>query len=477
MNCTASVAERFRAHPDRAAFWTVSGHTCSFGEVERLAAGTQALARSRGIGPGDPVLLLGLPGPRLFAAVLGLLGLGAPVVFVEPWLPVRELDDVIRRVRPRAFVGSRLARLWALRVGAVRSIPDWQALGRIEPARGGAFVCADLDPDAPGTVTFSSGTTGAPKGLVRSHRCLATLFRLMSAYDEEEAEAGPDLCVFPNLALLHLATGRGSVLFPTRWGRGAFRRVAAVARAAEPTTVSCGPGFLERLVTHVRQRPGDFSTLRRVAVGGAQIDCGLLEEAFTHWPAARWLQVYGGSEAEPVAVTDARESVERSRARDRFQALFLGRPIPEIDTSLEDDGLWVSGPNVATRFGDGPPSDGRRVGEDGREWHCLGDRIEAEGGDWWYGGRARQPREEFELEQRLYGDLGTSACFVHRSRDGRLMLFGEGLPREARRFAPDFRTRHPELDGVRPLRIVRDRRHRARIDRGASLARAGLGEA
>ncbi|MEJ2539461.1 MAG: AMP-binding protein [Gemmatimonadota bacterium] len=469
------MRHHFRTRPLETALWTAPGDTWTFADVAELAAGAQRLIRRHGVDVGDTALVLSRPSPSLFAAILGLLGSGVTAVFVEPWLPLDEVDAVIRRVRPRIFLGSPMARLWALRVPEVRRIPTWVPLSRIGAGSGGTpFECRPVDPDTPGTVTFSSGTTGSPKGLVRSHECLGTLFRLLGETAPEEALQGPDLCVFPNLALLHLATGRGAVLFPSDWSPRSFRRVASVARSAGPTTLSCGPGFLARLLTHVDAYPDRFGSLRQVAVGGAQVDCELLERGFRRWPEARWLQVYGGSEAEPVALTDAMDSVRWSRERGLFQALFLGRPIPELDTELTSEGVRVRGPNVARRYGagEGRQDEGRRHAR-GRDWHAMGDRIESDSRGWWYEGRIGQPRAEFLVEQRLYAELGTSASFVARDTSGRLYLYGERLPAEARDFRPGFRSRHPELDGVRPVRIVRDRRHGARIDRNASLVRGG----
>ncbi|HSG47643.1 MAG TPA: class I adenylate-forming enzyme family protein [Longimicrobiales bacterium] len=470
MNCTALVSHHFRTQGSRTALWEAGGETVTFSEVARLAGGAQGLVRAEGLGAGDAALVLGLPGPTLFASVLGLLGLGVTVVFVEPWLPVDEIDHVIRRVQPRAFLGSRPARLWALRVPAVRDVPRWIPLSQVRTAGSGRDpICCDVDPGTPGTLTFSSGTTGRPKGLVRSHGCLETLFRLLGSEEASEIRNGPDLCVFPNLALLHLATGRGAVLVPSGWRPRALARAARVARRANPTTLSCGPGFLERLLARAEARPGEFGSLRQIAVGGAQVDCGLLERGFARWGDARWLQVYGGSEAEPVCITDARASVAFSRERGLFQALHLGRPIGEIETDLRGDGLWVRGPNVASVFG-AEADDAPRPGDDG--WHRMGDRIAIDRAGWWYWGRASQPRREFELEQRVYAELGTSACFLHRHREGSLVLYGERLPRRA--FSAEFRAGYPALRQVRSIRIVRDRRHRARIDRTASLANAGI---
>ena len=101
----------------------------------------------------------------------------------------------------------------------------------------------------------------------------------------------------------------------------------------------------------------------------------------------------------------------------------------------------------------------------------MGDRILADEEGWWYAGRVAQPEDEFHLEQRIYSCLGTSACFVSRVSSGRLVLFGDDVSRrvaDADRFSSLF----PEIEGLEDVSIVRDRRHRARIDRKRTLAKS-----
>lgn len=487
MNCVTRVLPHVRETPDRTAIWTTRGAT-SFGDFGRLAAGAQALARREGLRRGDAVLLLDTPGPLLFATMIALLALGITVVFVEPWLGVRDVEHVLRRAAPRAFIGSRMAQLWALRVRAARRIPRWIHIRDVaRDGNGGPLECLDLDPATPGTITFSSGTAGRSKGFVRSHACLWSLHEAITDVNRRDRLDGPELCVFPNLALLHLGTGRGAVLVPKSWSRRSLRRVEALCRQSRPASMATGPAFLLRLL-RVADSSEAFGSLRAIAVGGAQTDCWILERCFARWPEARFTHVYGGSEAEPVALADAREAVERSRQRGRFQTLFVGQPIPMLETDPDPHrGLRVRGPNVAERFRDGAGAardDGSSSGGDAASpddrapapddaWHEVGDRILADDEGWWYAGRAARPLEEFELEQRVYADLGTSACFVYRQPGGRLVLCGEGVVRRVDEAGPDFLRRHPELEEVRDTSIVRDRRHRARIDRRASLARAG----
>jgi acyl-CoA synthetase (AMP-forming)/AMP-acid ligase II len=473
MNCASRVIPHLSSRANRMAVWTARDGILTFAELGRMMASAQALARDDGLKVGDTALILDTPGPRLYAGILGMMGLGVAVVFVEPWLPVADIERVIARVAPRVFYGSLLARLWGARLKEVRRIPRWRSIRAIgKRAALEAFVAADVDAETPGVITFTSGTTGTPKGIVRSHRYLAVTQDILTQGGTREQFDAPDLCIFPNLTLLHVGTGRGAVLVPADWNVGALARINELPSVLQPQSVSCGPAFL-RLLSRQATRTPMMRALKSINVGGAQTDCAIMERGMELWPDADWTHVYGGTEVEPVAFGDARESVKRSRDRGLFQMLHLGRPIPELRTANSSKGMWVSGPNVAPMYLDDHPDNAtmKRVDADGTLWHNTGDRIETVTDGWWYGGRASQDPDEFELEQNVYARLGTSASFVRRARDGRLILYGERVATGAT--SKGFRAKFPEIGEVKVAAIKRDRRHRARIDRKATLKAAG----
>ena len=467
MNCVDRAFGHAKERPRRTALWTVTDRAVSFADLFERAARTQKLFYEKGLRPGDHVLLAASPSATLFAAVLAIGGLGACGMLVEPWMSVQKIDHVLRLVAPKVFFADALGQLWGLRVPSIRRVPSWVGpRDAVRTSTPGPFWVEDVGPDAPASIAFSSGTSGVPKGTVRTHRYLRDLQALLGRGETSDL-TGPDLTVFANVVLFHLGTGRGSLWVPPRWSSRDLRRLAELPAELQPHSLACGPGFLRKLL----EVPG-FAALRSVCVGGALTDCWILERALARWAEARWTHIYGGTEAEPVAVADARAAVAASRARGYFQTLFLGAPIPEVRTRREPEGLWVSGPNVCPEYV-GATAETRQVKRRdaaGVLWHFMGDRVEADAAGWWYGGRSSQRPKEFRLEQTLYAYLQSSACFIHGARDGAIYLVGENIARRA----AEIRRKFPEVAGVVETRIARDRRHRARIDRAATLRREAL---
>lgn len=464
MNAVQRPVEHARHRPGHIALWTTLDGAVTFGDLFQQAARIQRALREQGIRPGDSVLVAVSPSAALFAAVLAVAGLGACTVLVEPWMPAKRIEHVLSLVAPKLFLSSLTGWLWGIRVPAVRrigaSISPRAAMRVSSPD---PFHVEELGPDSRAIVTFSSGTSAVPKGVVRTHGYLRELQGLLER-GEDASLMGPDLTVFANVVLFHLATGRGSILVPSSWSTPALRHIADLPAHLQPHSLACGPAFLRRLL----EVPG-FASLRSVCVGGALTDCWILERALGRWRDARWTHIYGGTEAEPVALADARSAVALSRARGYFQTLFLGMPIPEVRTRVEPDGLWVSGPNVCGEYV-GSPADNegmKRRDAAGRVWHFMGDRVEADATGWWYAGRSFQRPDDFQLEQSVYAFLQSSACFVGRTTEGDAYLVGEGVARRA----GDIRRRFPDIAGVIEARIVRDRRHRARLDRAATLGK------
>ena len=464
MNCVELAQNQALKKPEQIAIWMPgkrSGKSVTFSALMDQAGRAQCYLKNHGIEHGDHVLLVDSLSPRLYALILAVLGLGASVVLVEPWMPLHRIDEVMRIIRPTAFLAGIKGKAWGARVRGIREIKKWLHVSNATKYTGSQeFSSVSVHPEQAAILTFTSGTTGNPKGVVRTHSFLLDQHRILEASLHGPERNGPDVCIFANFALTNLASGRTTLLIPSSWKAKHIKQLDTLPPELRPESLTCGPAFLLRLM-----RTAHLPGLRSIHVGGALTDCWIFEQGFEKWPQAEWLHVYGSTEAEPVAVCNARLAVQRSREEGYFQTVCLGYPVPDIRYELTENGAWVTGPHVCPRYigNDAANKENKKMDSEGTIWHFMGDRIRADALDglMWYSGRSTQTKDIFELEQRVYRELQSSKSFIHTTGENTHYLVGDVPPTSA----------IPDIAKTIKVKIYRDRRHRARIDRKKSITR------
>src|SRR5262249_25145507 len=132
----------------------------------------------RGVVPGDFVSVLLPRGADAVAVLLAILKRGAAYSAIDPAWPAERQQWLLGAVRPRLLVD-----------------PQTRAALASEPA--GTPTPVEVHGDDRCAVFFTSGSTGAPKGVVLPHRGAARLFD-----DCDWAEFGPGTAL-PQMFPLH----------------------------------------------------------------------------------------------------------------------------------------------------------------------------------------------------------------------------------------------------------------------------------
>lgn len=442
-------------------------NSVDFNTLTQMSGSIANALIQHGIDRHHKILLFEPLSAELYATILATLGIGATLIFVEPWMSATNIGHVIDSMKPSLFLTGSLGMLWGIRSTSIRKIPRWLCIKKIlHHAIKTPFSLAPVPSDHPAIITFTTGTTGRPKGVVRTHQGLLAQQKVLSKVLDQQDPVGTDLCLFGNLALFNLTCGRGSVMAGKKWNGSLFKKIAELPQALQPSSVTCGPAFLQEIMKY------PLAHLQSFHIGGALSDCTLLESGFNKWPSASWLHVYGSSEAEPVAYTNARQAVQLSRDRGFFQLLCLGAKSPNIEIKLEHDETWVAGPYVCPYYlgSDESNTKNKRSDAQGRVWHNMGDRLILDNNNYWYLGRSQQLAEDFALEQQLYSYLQSSKLFIYRRSNGLRVAIGEGLGSRQ----VDLQRHFPQLGAIVETPIVRDPRHRARIDRLQTMRTAGV---
>jgi len=492
-----------------------AGHeaTATFGELDQRARRIANLLRESGLRPGDGVAVLVPMSIELYAIMVGLLHAGLVPVFAEPAVWRRIMGQGVSGIALRAFIGVPAACALRLLVPALRAIPNAFVAGSWFPGTTSLHAANHMTPSSLSTsrdgretalITFTSGTTGAPKGVLRSHTLLLATHHILRSH-LQLAPGAVQVSILPIFVFTNLGAGAASLIPDADLSRpGAIdaRRLLRQIARWRPAGMVASPSLADHLAQAALQ-DGGLGSLRRVLIGGAPVFPELLDRFAQAAPNARIFAIYGASEAEPMAVLDRESITESDRQAIRGgSGLLAGRPIPEISLRIvrpvvggsparrhssdldaialapgESGEIIVSGENVSPGYLGGQADRDTKIDVAGTRWHRTGDcgRLDDQGRLWLLG-----PASAAFLgtDGRCHPLTVDAALSEHRDV-ARATLMQEGdrtllVIEPHRRLAPASAARIAELvpwSGADEVILVdhlpMDRRHNAKIDHRA----------
>ncbi|WP_339710433.1 AMP-binding protein [uncultured Sphingosinicella sp.] len=299
-----------------------------------------------GIRAGDRVATLAWNTQGHLEAWYGIMGMGAICHTLNPRLTATQLGGMLAQSQAALLLVNAdllpLAREAARNLPALRRIllidtdegaEDADALAPLVAEAPHDIPWGDFSETAPSGLCFTSGSTGAPKGVTYTHRgCYLHTMRQLQADVLGPTSRDAILAVVPmfhanawGLPFAAPAVGAKLVL-PGRHSDGAH--LARLIREEGVTAAAGVPTVWLGLVEHLEAEGGDVPTLERILVGGSPMPSALMErierrlgvEIQTSW---------GMTELSPLG-TAALPGDPRRRAS------LSGRPAIGIDLLITD---------------------------------------------------------------------------------------------------------------------------------------------
>jgi yersiniabactin nonribosomal peptide synthetase len=363
--------------PDRVALrWDEDG-ALRYGDLADRALRVAGVLASRGVGPGEPVVVSLPRGPDQIVAVLGVLAAGAA------YLPIGPEQPAARRERMERLAGARL--VITDETGAIgRPADDVVLIGAATTAAARPDP-AVVDTDDLAYVIFTSGSTGEPKGVEITHRAavntIADINRRFDVRDSDRVLAVSalefDLSVYDMFGVLSVG---GTVVLVTDAARRDARRWADLAHRHGVTIWNSVPVLLEMLLTVVEGDASARLPLRLVLVSGDWVGLDLPGRVATARPECRFVALGGATEAaiwsnftEVTRVDPLWSSIPYGRplANQRFRVVDAeGRDCPDWVPGE----LWIGGTGVARGYRGAPQQTARQFVRTGDgSWYRTGD--------------------------------------------------------------------------------------------------------
>lgn len=389
MNVASVFEECARRYPSTPALRDLeSGLTLDFTQLHDGLRRVASHLDERGVAPGERVGLLGGSGSDYLLCDYGVMAAGRVRVPVDPSLSAAEQVAQLQDAEAKLLICSP--------AHAARAAQLAQRVSGLQVEEAAVVLAHSRLPEARirladamlASLSYTGGTTGAPKAAMVTHGSLTAAVRSIV----EARGMGPGdvmLNVRPAwpiaaiVLLAHLAAG-GTVVMGGKFEPRLFMELLVAQGAAATCLV---PTHLARLMDEVDPAAYDLSRLRSIDVGAAAIPSDLFARALQAF-GPRIGVIYGLTEAPwscylPPAALDVPTPLQQLRMR------LAGRPLAGVQICAraasgeplppgEEGEITIRGAHVMAGYWRRPDADANAL-RDG--WFHTGDlgSIDAEG--------------------------------------------------------------------------------------------------
>ncbi|KAK8935544.1 4-coumarate--CoA ligase-like 7 [Platanthera zijinensis] len=379
-------------HPNRLAIADVdSNETLTFSQLRSAVHSAAAGFRRLGIGKGSVVLLFAPNAIHFAVSFFAIVAAGAVVTTVNPVYTAAELSKQARdsgaklvvtvshlwhKVKslrlPTIFLGSADISATAL---AVRFFSELLSVPETE------YVPADVRQSDVAALLYSSGTTGASKGVMLTHRNFICTSLMVSGDQELLGEpANSFLCFLPLfhvygmsvLAYSQLQRGNSVVLM----GRFEMETALRSIEKYRVTHLCVVPPVMIALAKHKNLGSYDLSSLTLINSGAAPLGKDVMNQVAKNFPKAWVFQGYGLTESTGAITLGYPQEKDQKYGSAGFllagvEGRVIGLETQEPLPPSQVGELCFRGPNIMKGYFNNPEA--TKLTLDGEGWLHTGD--------------------------------------------------------------------------------------------------------
>jgi 2-aminobenzoate-CoA ligase len=394
LNCVAELLDRHVA-AGRGERTAVLGEALTWRyldlqrQVDRIA---HVLRSDLGLVPGNRVLLRGANCPEMAAAILAVFKAGLVAVPTMPLLRARELGVILDKASVNAVLCART--LSAELSGACEQLPapppvlwfgasaDPGSLEACMAAHSEPFTPVDTAADDVCLISFTSGTTGIPKGTMHFHR---DILAICDCFPRHTLQARED-DIFIGTPPLAFTFGLGGLLlFPLRFGAAGVllekltpEGLLAAIERYQASVCFTAPTFYRQMTPLVPNH--DLGSLQKCVSAGEALPLATRDA----WKAATGIDMIDG-----IGATEILHIFISAGGAD-IRPGATGKPVPGYRACILDDAGKPVGPGIVGRLAVKGPTGCRYLADERQRnyvlngWNLTGDAYEMDQDGYFY---------------------------------------------------------------------------------------------
>ena len=339
MTIVDKIKELRSLYPDKTALFDLNtGKKVTFTQIDEKSNYVCDYLRKKNFKKGDKIVVFIPIGVEFYLILTTIFKMGLQAVFIDPYAGIEHINKCCEMILPDGIIGSRKTLLKGFFLKGIRKIGKKINYIKVMKYSEKFLINEKIEENTPALISFTSGSTGFPKIIMRTHKFLLGQHNVLEKNIKFEKETSV-YSSFPIFLFSHIATGTTTFIPDLNWKKPAesnFRNIVQQIMENNIQNVILPPAIFQNIVKFCKDEKITLENVQKVYTGGAPVFYSLMKKIKEVFTNAKITALYGASEAEPISVLNfddiTKEDIENMK---NGKGLLAGKIVNEIELIIE----------------------------------------------------------------------------------------------------------------------------------------------
>ena len=351
MTIIDKIKDLRKQYPDNTALFDLkTGNKITFTQIDTKSDEICNYLVQKGFKKGNKIVVFVPIGIEFYLILTAIFKMGLQAVFIDPYAGIEHINKCCEMISPDGIIGSGKTLLKGFFLKGIRKIgkkinyikmmEHSEKLSIYEKNKNQKKIQNEkIDGNTPALISFTSGSTGFPKIIMRTHEFLLGQHNVLEKNLKFEKETAV-YSSFPIFLLSHMATGTTTFIPDLNWRKPVesdFGNIVKQITENNIQNIILPPAIFENIVKFCKDEKIMLENVQKIYTGGAPVFYSLMKKIEEVFANAKIIALYGASEAEPISVLNfediTEEDIENMKNGD---GLLAGKIVNEIELKIEE---------------------------------------------------------------------------------------------------------------------------------------------
>ena len=353
MTIVDKIKELRSLYPDKTALFDLNtGKKITFTQIDEKSNYVCDYLRKKNFKKGDKIVVFIPIGVEFYLILTAIFKMGIQAVFIDPYAGIEHINKCCEMISPDGIIGSRKTLLKGFFLKGIRKIGKKINYTKVMEYSEKFSINENcqvkenkkienyekIEEDTPALISFTSGSTGFPKIIMRTHKFLLGQHNVLEKNIKFEKETSV-YSSFPIFLFSHIATGTTTFIPDLNWKKPTesnFKNIVQQIIENNIQNVILPPVIFENIVKFCKDEKITLENVQKVYTGGAPVFYSLMKKIKEVFTNAKITALYGASEAEPISVLNFEDiTIADIENMKNGEGLLAGKIVNEIELKIE----------------------------------------------------------------------------------------------------------------------------------------------